>query len=131
MKHIVGTMGLLLVGSFLGGCSSQSAQAKTPTDVVGRLKTELSHSLAQVDTFDAMNDELAHAIGTTTLTSETVVAPMPLPESRMSLAAGTKPAVQTWGVSELVSIDAGEDEAVLSEMTAGIPDLDDVPNTRE
>ena len=121
MKHIVGAMGVLLVGSFLGGCSSQQTQARAPADVLGRMKTELAHSLAQVDTFDAMDHELAHAIGTTTLTSETVLGPMPLPESRMPLAA-IEPAVQTWGVSE------PEDEPLV---TAELPSVHDLPDTRD
>ncbi len=122
MKHIVGAMGVLLVASFLGGCSSQPASARAPSDVLGRMKAELSHSLAQVDAFDAMDDELAHAIGTTALTSETVLGPMPLPESRMSLAAAMEPAVQTWGVSE------PEEEPLV---TAEIPNVHDIPDTRD
>ena len=122
MKHIVGALGVLLVASFLGGCSSQQTKAQAPADVLGRMKTELSHSLAQVDTFDAMDDELAHAIGTTTLTGETVLGPMPLPEERMSVAAAMTPAVQTWGISE------PEAEPLI---TAEIPSVHDIPDTRD
>jgi len=99
MKHIVGATGVLLAASLLG-CASPRSEARAPNDALGRMKSELAHALAQVDAFDAMDDELAHTIGTTTLTGGTLLAPMPLPESRMSLATEAAAPLQTWGVAE-------------------------------
>jgi len=127
MKHIVGAMGVLLAASFLG-CASPRTEARAPTDVMSRMKTELAHSLAQVDAFDAMDDELAHAIGTTTVTSETALGPMPLPESRMSLAAAAEPAPVTWGASAQAADGDGTDER-LSEVV--VPSAREIPDTRD
>jgi hypothetical protein len=73
------------------GCGpGLSHRAKAPTDVFGR-----------------MDAELAHSIGTTSLTSESI----PLPEDRLSLHSAslsyedpwaeraTAPAPQTWGAA--------------------------------
>lgn len=70
---------------------------------------ELAHTIAQADPdpLEAMNDELSHAIGTTVLTSESLVltripsdAPMPLPDARMSLAEIEPPVLRTWGAPD-------------------------------
>ncbi len=76
---------------FLAGCSSPKAPPSAPHDVMTAMKTELAHSFAQLDAFDAMDDELSHAIGTTTLTSATIAPEAPA-------APEPKPMV-TWGVS--------------------------------
>jgi hypothetical protein len=125
MRHIVGSVGVLVAVAFLGGCSpSQRARTQAPNDVFGVMDKELSHSLiGKADAFDAMDTELAHAIGTTSLTSDAVLGPMPLPESRMSLAQELR-ATQTWGVSE--EPPAVEAQAVVSEN-----DANEIPNTRE
>lgn len=94
---MIGTVGTLFALAFLAGCSSQQPRTQSPNDVIGTMKSELSHSLAQADTFDTMDDELSHAIGTTTVTGAEMLGPMPLPESRMSLAIELSP-YQTWGV---------------------------------
>jgi hypothetical protein len=97
MKHIAGAFGILVVAMTLGGCAGSKTKAQTPNDV----------ALARGgDAFDAMNDELSHAIGTTSLTSDLLLAPMPLPGERMSLAEDSKPADQTWGSS--AQLDLGE-----------------------
>ncbi|MBX3206606.1 MAG: hypothetical protein KF764_16150 [Labilithrix sp.] len=124
MRHILGTVGVLVALAFLGGCASQPTRARAPADVFGAMNAELSRSLTKGDAFDAMNDELAHAIGTTTLASAVVLGPMPLPESRLSLAAETR-ALQTWGVAE-----AELEEPAESELVSGI-DPGGIPDTRE
>jgi hypothetical protein len=126
---IAGSMTVLLAVAFLGGCSpSQRVKTQTPSDVFGVMDKELSHSLVgKADAFDAMDTELAHAIGTTSLTSETLpsaeLAPMPLPESRMSLAEELK-ATQTWGAGE---------EPLASEAPTMVSEIDpsEIPSTRE
>lgn len=74
------------VGMMTGCGPGLSHRAKAPTDV-----------------FEAMDAELSNAIvGTTTVTSAPLQA-MPLPESRMSVAAAAEapaPAMQTWGGSD-------------------------------
>jgi hypothetical protein len=103
----------LLVGislAALAGC----AQARTAADVERSMKEELSHAIAvEDDTLVAMNTELSHAIGTTTVTGALVAGPpmeaadpMPLPGERMPLS-------------------------VLAPQTWGAPDALDVPETRE
>lgn len=128
MKHIVGAMGVVLAASFLG-CASPRSEARGPNDVLDRMKSELSHSFAQVDTFDAMDDALAHAIGTTTVTSEALLGPMPLPESRMSLAAARSP-LQTWGVAEPAE-DPQPADMLVSGIDLEIPGARDIPDTRD
>jgi hypothetical protein len=94
----------------LAGC----AQSRTPVDVERSMREELSHTVVlENDALVAMNAELAHAIGTTTVTNAVVAGPameasesMPLPDDRMPLS-------------------------VLSPQTWGSPDELDVPDTRE
>jgi hypothetical protein len=92
MRHVAGLSAVLVSLALLSGCSG--SRAKTPDEVFSAMNKELAQTLDEP------------AVGTATLTSETiVVAPvapaalpeMPLPESRMSLAELTEPAGQTWG----------------------------------
>jgi hypothetical protein len=78
------------------------------------MKEELSHAIVlEDDTLVAMNTELSHAIGTTTVTGALVAGPameaadpMPLPGERMPLS-------------------------VLAPATWSTPDALEVPDTRE
>lgn len=120
MRQVVGSFGVLLALAALTGCagsqkprtqSANEAFATTRTaetnDVFAAMNAELSHTIGK-DTIDEMDDALSHTIGTTMLTSATLVSsrapseastPMQLPESRMSLAEVEPPPVQTWGSS--------------------------------
>ncbi len=83
---LLGTLGLLALTTVVGcgpGLTRHSKAAKAP------------------DVFATMDAELANAVATTTVTSG---EPMPLPESRLSLAQWEEeqaepapPPVQTWG----------------------------------
>jgi hypothetical protein len=118
MRILVASFGAVLVLAASTGCSAQK-QTRSSNDVFAAMHEELSHAIAQADPLDAMNDELSHAIGTTVLTSESLVAtsildtPMPLPETRMSLSEIDPPVLKTWGVPDEPS------------------SQDDVPETRE
>jgi hypothetical protein len=119
MKQVVGSFGVLLALAALTGCAGsqrpkmQSANefstARTdstqPNDVFAAMNAELSHTIVK-DAIDEMDDALSHTIGTTMLTSATLVSnpgllatPMQLPDSRMSAAEVEPPAAQTWGSS--------------------------------
>lgn len=105
MRILVASFGALLALAASTGCSAQKRVASSH-DVFEAMNEELSHTIAQADPFDAMSDELSRAIGTTALTSETLVsedilaAPMPLPETRMSLSEIDRPVLKTWGVPD-------------------------------
>lgn len=101
---LIGSVGLLIALAALTGCSPQ---AKGPNDVFAAMNAELAHTIPPAsDSIAEMDDALSHTIGTTMLTSATLVAspsilqsPMPLPESRMPLSEDAPAAVQTWGAS--------------------------------
>lgn len=67
---------------------------------------ELAHTIAQADPLDAMNDELSHAIGTTVLTSESLVlarrldTPTPPPDTSTSPSEIEPPVLKTWGAPD-------------------------------
>jgi hypothetical protein len=111
MRHLVG-LGLVTLAAMLAGCAGARTQVQAPSDVFAVMDKELAQTLTNGDSLDAMNDELSHAIGTTSLTSEVMLGPMPLPESRMSLAEEAKPAIQTWGIAkvEVAEIPATRDQ---------------------
>jgi len=99
MRHFAALIvGLSLAG--LAGC----APTRPAHDVEHAMRTELAHAIVlENDALVAMDDELAHAIGTTTLTSAVVAGPafpadeaMPLPDDRMPLTA----AFRTWGAPD-------------------------------
>src|SRR5262249_11992402 len=98
-------LGAALLASLaaLTGCSS-SPRAKAPTDVFSAMNSELSKTLPK--SADEVDEELSRSFGTTLLTSATLVridtilnTPIPLPESRMSLAEADAPIPQTGGES--------------------------------
>ncbi len=103
MRFLVGTLAIATAAMALGGCASRP-KAQGPNDVLAVMDKELSHTVVNNDALDVMSDELSHAIGTTSLTSETLLTPMPLPEERMSLAEAAKPAPVTWGGSSQVDL---------------------------
>jgi hypothetical protein len=87
---LVGSFGVLLAAAtMLGGCGAGAGGTKPGAK-------------APADVFEAMNAELSHAVGTTTVTS----ASLPPPSPRSSLPPAVweeegEPAVlQTWGVPE-------------------------------
>jgi hypothetical protein len=120
MKHLVASVVVLVAVASLTGCST-TPRTRTSADVFGAMKTELAHSLVNADAFDAMDDELAHAVGTTTVTSDLVLGPLLLPESRLSIASELR-AQQTWGFSD--------DGAPAAERVSEL-ELDGVPSSRE
>lgn len=125
--------GICLALAALQGCSSTPSHVQSADDVIASMRAELTHTVdSSEEPIAWMRDELAHAVdtapapepvGTTMLTSATfVVAPtpepasMPLPVSRMSVAAtldgnaeaepapvlaeivlGEEPVLVTWG----------------------------------
>jgi hypothetical protein len=94
MRHLIGSVAALVTTMWLAGCASgPHAPSRTAADhSLETLKAELAHSAVETDAVYTLRDDLAHTIGTTTLTSAFIEAP-------------TKPAakakvLQTWGVSE-------------------------------
>jgi hypothetical protein len=100
----------------LTGCSSKQNKTQNPNDVVAAMNAELAHTIDPAQNkhdpyalMQVLEMDSAEAVGITTTTSTTLpgptspdilATPMPLPDSRMSLAqADDEAAPQTWGAT--------------------------------
>lgn len=112
MKGVVVSFGLLLALSALTGCSSsQRIKPQSARDTFSGSNDARTHTVAGRDVLEVMRDELAHAIGTTTLTSSLAPADSAAPDSRVSLEEAPSPALQTWGTGAQGSPDLDERSA--------------------